>query len=72
MRVATVVRALPGIGAATAARLMREAGIDATRRAGALTRGQTARLLAAAAAVDAELAARRGRRPEPLDGPAST
>ena len=28
MRVVTVVRALPGVGAATAARLMREAGID--------------------------------------------
>ena len=41
MRVATVVRALPGIGAATAARLMREAGIDAARRVGALTTGQT-------------------------------
>ena len=42
MRVVTVVRALPGIGAATAARLMREAGIDAGRRAGALTTGQRA------------------------------
>ena len=40
MRVVTVVRALPGIGAATAARLMREAGIDPGRRAGALTAGQ--------------------------------
>ena len=55
MRLVTVVRALPGIGAATAARLMREAGIDAARRVGGLTTGQTARLLAA---VDAELAAR--------------
>ena len=53
MRVATVVRALPGVGAATAARLMREAGIDAARRVGALTTGQAARLLAAVAAVDA-------------------
>jgi hypothetical protein len=64
MRVATVVRALPGIGAATAARLMTQAGIDAARRVGGLTTGQAARLLAAAAAVDAELAARRGRRTE--------
>ena len=46
MRVVTVVRALPGIGAATAARLMRKAGIDAARRVGALTTGQAARLLA--------------------------
>ena len=61
MRVATVVRALPGIGAATAARLMREAGIDAARRVGGLTTGQRMRLLAAVAAVDAELAARRDR-----------
>ena len=61
MRVVTVVRALPGIGAATAARLMREVGIDAGRRAGGLTTGQAARLLAAA---DAELAARRDRRTE--------
>ena len=64
MRVVTVVRALPGIGAATAARLMREAGIDAARRVGGLTTGQAARLLAAVAAVDAELAARRDRRTE--------
>ena len=63
MRVVTVVRALPGIGAATAARLLREAGIDAARRAGALTTGQRQRLLAAA---DAELAARRDRRTEHL------
>jgi S13-like protein len=64
MRVVTVVRALPGIGAATAARLMREAGIDAARRVGALTMGQAARLLAAIAAVEAELAAPLGRRTE--------
>jgi ribosomal protein S13 len=63
MRVMTVVRALPGIGAATAARLMREAGIDPGRRAGALTAGQRERLVAAVAAVGAELAA-RGRRPQ--------
>ena len=61
MRVVTVVRALPGIGAATAARLMREAGIDAARRVGGLTTGQAARLRAAVAAVDAELAARPDR-----------
>jgi hypothetical protein len=40
MRVATVVRALPGIGAATAARLMREAGIDAARRVVRSPRGR--------------------------------
>jgi ribosomal protein S13 len=61
MRVVTVLRALPGIGAATAARLMREAGMDAARRVGALTTGQAARLLAAVAAVDAEMSARRDR-----------
>ena len=59
MRVATVVRALPGIGAATAARLMCEAGIDSARRVGALTTGQGERLVAA---VGAALAARHGHR----------
>ena len=59
----TVLRALPGIGGATAARLMREAGIGPGRRAGALTAGQRERLVAAVAAVGAELAA-RGRRPQ--------
>jgi hypothetical protein len=49
MRVVTVVRALPGIGAATARRLMATAGIDGRRRVGGLTAGQTARLLAAVA-----------------------
>ena len=49
MRVVTVVRALPGIGAATAARVMTQAGIDAARRVGGLTTGQAARLLAAVA-----------------------
>ena len=49
MRVVTVVRALPGIGAATARRLMATAGIDGGRRVGGLTAGQTARLLAAVA-----------------------
>jgi hypothetical protein len=39
MRIVTVVRALPGIGAATAARLITQAGIDAARRVGALTVG---------------------------------
>ena len=62
MRVATVVRALPGVGAATARRLMATAGIDGGRRAGALTAGQRERLVAAVAAVDAELAARHGHR----------
>ena len=63
MRTDTLLRALPGIGGVTAARLMREAGIDPGRRAGALTAGQRERLVAAVAAVDAELAA-RGRRPQ--------
>ncbi len=62
MRTDTLLRALPGIGGATAARLMREAGIDAGRRAGALTAGQRERLVAAVAAVGAELAARHGHR----------
>ena len=62
MRVATVVRALPGVGAATARRLMAAAGVDRGRRVGALTAGQRTRLLAAVVAVDAELAARRDRR----------
>ena len=61
MRVVTVVRALPGMGAATARRLMATAGIDGGRRVGGLTAGQRERLVAAVAAVDAELAA-RGRR----------
>ena len=65
MRTDTLLRALPGIGGATAARLMREAGIDPGRRAGALTAGQRERLVAAVAAVDAELAARRDRRHDP-------
>ena len=55
MRAETLLRALPGIGAATAARLMTQAGIDAARRAGALTAGQRTRLLAAVVAVNAEL-----------------
>jgi hypothetical protein len=62
MRVATVVRALPGIGAATAARLMAQANIDDGRRVGGLTAGQRERLAAAVAVVDAELAARHGHR----------
>ena len=49
MRADTLLRALPGIGGATAVRLMREAGIDAGRRAGALTAGQRERLVAAVA-----------------------
>ena len=39
MRVATVVRALPGVGAATARRLMATAGIDGGRRVGGAHRG---------------------------------
>lgn len=62
MRVATVVRALPGVGAARTSQLMVAAGIDRGRRAGALTTGQRERLLAAAGAMDAKLTARRGRR----------
>ena len=62
MRVATVVRALPDIGGATARRLMATAGIDGGRRVGGLTAGQRERLLAAVAAVGAELAARHGHR----------
>ena len=62
MRVVTVVRALPGIGAATAARLMAQAGIDGGHRVGGLTAGQRERLVAAVAVVDAELAARHGHR----------
>lgn len=50
MRTETLLRALPGIGAATAARMLRAAGIGEGRRAGALTAGQTTRLLAAHAA----------------------
>ena len=49
MRVVTALKAMADIGAATAARLMREAGIDAGRRAGALTAGQRERLVAAVA-----------------------
>ena len=59
MRVVTVVRALPGIGAATARRLIATAGIDGGRRVGGLTAGQRERLVAA---VDAELAARHSHR----------
>ena len=62
MRLVTVVRALPGIGAATAARLLREAGIDGGRRVGGLTAGQRERLVAAVVAIHAELAARHGHR----------
>lgn len=61
MRVTTSLMALPGIGAATAARLLREAGIDRGHRAGGLTAGQRERLLAAAGAMDAKLTARRDR-----------
>jgi S13-like H2TH domain len=62
MRTQTLLRALPGIGGATAGRLMAAAGIDPSRRAGALTAGQRERLVAAVAAVGAELAARHGHR----------
>lgn len=59
MRVVTIVRALSGIGAATAARLMAQASIDGGRRVGGLTAGQRERLVAA---MDAELAARHSHR----------
>jgi hypothetical protein len=62
MRTQTLLRALPGIGGAITARLLREAGIDPSRRAAALTAGQRERLVAAVAAVDAELAARHSHR----------
>jgi len=62
MRAQTLLRALPGIGGATTARLLREAGIDPSRRAAALTAGQRERLVAAVAAMGAELAARHGHR----------
>jgi|SRR5271166_912147 len=62
MHTQTLLRALPGIGAATTARLLREAGIDPSRRAAALTAGQRERLLDAVAAVHAESATRHGRR----------
>jgi hypothetical protein len=61
MLVRTALLALPGIRTARASQLMAAAGIDAAQRVGALTTGQAARLLAAVAAVDAELAARRDR-----------
>ena len=64
MRAETLLRALPGVGAATARRLMAAAGVDGGRRVASLTAGQKTRLLAAAAAVDAEPAARRKRRME--------
>ena len=44
---------------------MAAADIDGGRRVGGLTTGQRQRLLAAVAAVDAELAARRDRRHDP-------
>jgi S13-like H2TH domain len=61
MPVRTAMLALPGIRSARASQVVAAAGIDVGRRVGALTTGHAARLLAAAA-VDAELAARRGRR----------
>ena len=57
MRTETLLRALPRVGGATAARLLATAGIDITRRAGGITTAQRARLLDAVAAVHAELAA---------------
>jgi len=62
MQVRTSLMALPGIRSARASQLMTQAGIDGGRRAGALSTSQVGRLLAAVAAMNAELAARRGRR----------
>jgi ribosomal protein S13 len=62
MPVRTALMALPGIRRARAGQLMAVAGIDVARRVGGLTTGQQERLVAAVAAVDAELAARHGRR----------
>ena len=62
MRAETLLRALPGVGAATARRLMAAAGVDGGRRVALLTAGQKTRLLAAAATVNSELTARRDRR----------
>ena len=59
MRTETLLRALPGIGGATAARLMREAGIDPGRRAGALTAGQREHLLAVVGTVRQQPPGRR-------------
>jgi hypothetical protein len=64
MPVRTALLALPGIRSARASQVVAPAGIDPARRAGGLTTGQQERLVAAATAVDAELAARRGRRTE--------
>ena len=58
MRVTAALKTLPGVGEATSALLMTQAGIDAGRRVGGLTAGQRGRLVAAVAAVGAELAAR--------------
>ena len=62
MQVRTSLVALAGIRAARASQLLAGAGIDAARRVASLTAGQRTRLLAAVVAVDAELAARHGRR----------
>jgi ribosomal protein S13 len=62
MPVRTALMALPGIRTARAGQLMTVAGIDVARRAGGLTTGQQERLVAAVTALNAELAARHGRR----------
>jgi hypothetical protein len=56
MRMTTVLLALPAIGAATAGRLLREAGIDRGHRVGGLNDGQRRRLVTAVGAMDAERA----------------
>jgi ribosomal protein S13 len=49
MRVTTILHALPGIGAATARRLMHETAISEALRARGLTAAQRERLLATTA-----------------------
>jgi hypothetical protein len=49
MRTETLLRALPGMGGATARRVMAASGVDTGRRACGLTAGQRERLVAAVA-----------------------
>ena len=56
MRGMTVLKALPGVGKATAPKLLREAGIDPGHLVRGLTAGQRERLAAAVTAVNPELA----------------
>jgi len=61
MRAETLLRALPGVGAVTAKRMLATAVIDGGRRVGGQSTGQRGRLVAAYA----ELATRRDRRHDP-------